>query len=159
LAFSEYQLKPCFDDSSWRREIKLAVVTHFLALCQQHNLDLLCHWVMVETLAFMSKGLPKLAMQHSANQHYAISPMYAMNKLDIIYETGQPTVNAAILAQSYIGVGLDNYQCVHQKSYHNNRQSSITHHGTISFIRCMMVPLLPLGGFVAVDQFGKRRVC
>jgi hypothetical protein len=145
LAFSEYRLKPCFDDSSRRREIKLAVVTHFLALCHQHNSDLLCHWAMVETLAFMSKGLPKLAMQHSANQRYATSPTYAMNELDRIYETGQPTVNAAILAQSYLGVGLDNYQRVHQKSYQNNGQSSITHRGTVSFLRCMMMPSLPLG--------------
>jgi hypothetical protein len=71
--------------------------------------------------------------------------MYAMNELIRNYETGQPAVNAAILAQSYLGVGLDNYQRVHQKLYQNNGQSSITHRGMVSFLRRMMVPLLPLG--------------
>jgi hypothetical protein len=54
-------------------------------------------------------------------------------------------VRAAVSAQSYLGIGLDNYQRVHQKSYQNNGQSSITHRGTVSFIRRMMVPMLPLG--------------
>jgi hypothetical protein len=89
---------------------------------------------MVETLAFMSKGLPKLAMQHSANGRYTTFQTYAMNELDRIYKTGQLTVKAAILAQSYLGVGLDNYQREHQKYYQNNGQSSITHCGTVNFL-------------------------
>jgi hypothetical protein len=67
-----------------------------------------------------------------------------MNELDRIYKTGQMTVNAAILAQLYLSVGLENYQRVHQKSHQNNGQSSITHRGTVSFLRCIMMSLLPL---------------
>jgi hypothetical protein len=57
-----------------------------------------------------------LTLQHSANHQFAISSLYAFQELDKMYETGQPTVTAAILAQLYVGLGLDNYQGVYQKS-------------------------------------------
>jgi hypothetical protein len=96
---------------------------------------------MVETLAYESKGLPKLAIQHATKRRFATSSKYAFDKLEEIYKTGKETVRAAVSAQSYLGIGLDNYQRVHQKSYQNNGQSSITHRGTVSFIRRMMVPM------------------
>jgi hypothetical protein len=82
----------------WKKQN--TVPFHFLTLCCQRNKDYLCHWSMIETLAYEAKGFRPIATSRATKRQYATSPNHAFGILDDYSGQGAKTLASAI-ASSY----------------------------------------------------------
>jgi hypothetical protein len=55
---------------------------HFLMLCRQRNKDYLCHWLMIEMLAYEATGMLPMAANFAVECCYATSTTHAFAILD-----------------------------------------------------------------------------
>jgi hypothetical protein len=114
------------------------IMFHFLTLCRQCNKDYLCHWSMIETLAYEVKGFPPMATNLAVERRCATLPMHAFSVLDDCSEQGSATLAAAIASESTLSAGIDNYNWSRNKTFQASDKLSIMHKGT-------MLPCLTFG--------------
>jgi hypothetical protein len=119
-----------------------SVLFHFLTLCRLRNKDYLCHWSMIETLAYEAKGLPPLATDLAVERRYATSSSHAFSILDEYSENGSTTLAAAIASETTLSAGIDNCNRSRNKTFQAGDKSSIMHKATVMYLRRNMLPRL-----------------
>jgi hypothetical protein len=105
---------------------------HFLMLCRQRNKDYLCHWSMIETLAYQAKGLPPMATN-------------AFSTLDQYSEEGSMMLAAAIASETTLSAGVNNYNQSLNKTFQAGDKSAIMHKATVMYLQRNMLPRLSFG--------------
>jgi hypothetical protein len=121
------------------------VLFHFLTLCRQRNKDYLCHWSMIETLAYEAKGFPPMATNLAVKRRYATSTTHAFSVLDEYSDLGANTLSSAIASEVTMSAGVDNYNRSRNKTFQAGDKSALMHKGTVMYLRRNMLPCLSYG--------------
>jgi hypothetical protein len=103
---------------------------HFLTLCRLRNKDYLCHWSMIETLAYQAKGLLPVATDLAVERRYATS-----SSLDEYSDDGSTTLAAAIASETTLSAGVNNYNQSRNKTFQASDKSSLMHKATMMYLR------------------------
>jgi hypothetical protein len=135
------------------------ILFHFLTLCRQRNKDFLCHWAMIETLAYEAKGLPPMATNLAVERRYAASTNHAFAILDEYSDAGSRMLAATIASETTLSAGVDNYNRSRNKTFQAGDKSALMHKATVMYIRRNMLPRLSFGSQLLDTATGRRVYC